>query len=599
MRRFFADATAPELTSRDHAATQMFLYNRTLFQGEHLPPSNAVLPTAPHQGYWTARKGRTTFPFNFRLPTTAPSSVVFAGNASLRYSLKATIQVWYNDDRTLVTSRKDAFVVEKWEDENDEKYLEPRDAVADTRLFMGGTGAVWLEAGVPEVLFWGGGSVTLRCGVKNNTKRTVSGVRVALARKLIFPVGNGSKETSLQPQITDIVHQEDFKGPSFDFAPGNESVFNVAVEVPRDLRTIRKTRLFEVRIFALVSVMMGTFAKDLTVELPIFVAHGTSVRRAAQLPTALPSDLDAQMHAVQQFALERGWSPAPVMQMQLPARAASSMAGKMIAIPATPQPFMVDQNMIALNPESSGWGASSFHVPNSAFPIRPASAMQTQRSFSAGPELQQQLHAVKSHFSQQLSQPVAFAAPSVHTLAGHGVAPQQSAVVRRASAPSVHENQVALTHSGVHDPMQAIHSVAPHTAPSPSPSPSPSPATYQPIATLPPPPTVPLGLATITEDSESQAGTVKSVNGLKFSASVSKSNIAQFEALADLAENKSQGDLESALAEVGLKLDEQELRRQDAENPQSGKILPKAPMTSKSDVATAVATNRPRASDLF
>ncbi|KDN39529.1 hypothetical protein K437DRAFT_227928, partial [Tilletiaria anomala UBC 951] len=31
-----------ELTSRDHAATQMFLFNRTMFQGEHLPPSNAV-----------------------------------------------------------------------------------------------------------------------------------------------------------------------------------------------------------------------------------------------------------------------------------------------------------------------------------------------------------------------------------------------------------------------------------------------------------------------------------------------------------------------------------------------------------------------------
>lgn len=133
-----------ELSSREHSATQAFLYSRVLFQGAHLPPSNAVLPAAPIAGgYWTARKGRTSFPFSFRLPASAPSSAAFAGNAALRYSVKASVQTWWNDAKHIVCARTDADVVERWEDEHDEAYRQPIEAVADTRLFMGGTGAVW------------------------------------------------------------------------------------------------------------------------------------------------------------------------------------------------------------------------------------------------------------------------------------------------------------------------------------------------------------------------------------------------------------------------------------------------------------------------
>uniref|UniRef100_V5GGW0 Arrestin C-terminal-like domain-containing protein n=1 Tax=Kalmanozyma brasiliensis (strain GHG001) TaxID=1365824 RepID=V5GGW0_KALBG len=277
-----------QLTSRDHAATQLFLYNRTLFQGEKLPPSNAVLPAAPVNGYWTARKGRTSFPFSFRLPSSAPSCVKFAGNASLRYGLKATVQTWYNEDKMVVTARREAFVLEKWADQLHPRFREPAEAVADTRLFMGGNGAVWLEAGVSEQLFWGGGQMLIRCGIKNSTKRHLSGIKVSLARRLIFPVGSAEgfhdspDKLSLEPRITEIVHERTFKGREYEFDPNAESVCTVAVDVPKDLRTIRKTRLFEVRIFAFVSLLLGSFAKDLTIEIPVYVAHTASGQPPAQ-----------------------------------------------------------------------------------------------------------------------------------------------------------------------------------------------------------------------------------------------------------------------------------------------------------------------------
>ncbi len=350
-----------QLTSRDHAATQLFLYNRTMFQGDDLPPSNAVLPAAPINGYWTARKGRTTFPFSFRLPSSAPSCVTFAGNASLRYGLKATAQTWYNDDKMIVTARREAFVLEKWSDVHNPRFYEPVDVVGDTRLFMGGNGAVWLEAGVTEQLFWGGGQMLVRCGIKNNTKRHLSGIKIALARRLIFPVGSpegvheSAEKMSLEPRITEIVHDQIFKGRDYEFAPNAESVCTAAVDIPRDLRTIRKTRLFEVRTYALVSLLLGSFAKDLTIEIPIYVAHTASGQPPAReglddLHNALPvhslpqrphssmghshhhhghhhhahgapvhhvhgaiPQMQSGMLEVERLAAERGWSPAPML----------------------------------------------------------------------------------------------------------------------------------------------------------------------------------------------------------------------------------------------------------------------------------------------
>ncbi len=188
----------------------------------------------------------------------------------------------------IVTARREAFVLEKWSDQLHPRFREPVEAVGDTRLFMGGNGAVWLEAGVAEQLFWGGGQMLIRCGIKNNTKRHLSGIKVALARRLIFPVGSAEgfhdspDKLSLEPRITEIVHDQIFKGREYEFDPNAESVCTVAVDVPRDLRTIRKTRLFEVRTFALVSLLLGSFAKDLTIEIPIYVAHTASGQQPAQ-----------------------------------------------------------------------------------------------------------------------------------------------------------------------------------------------------------------------------------------------------------------------------------------------------------------------------
>ena len=622
------DASHPtELSSRDHSATQMFLFNRTLFQGEHLPPSNAVLPAAPVQGHWTARKGRTTFPFSFRLPSTAPSSVSFGGNANLRYALKATCQTWWTDNKTLVTVRSDAFVVERWHDEFDPRYLEPMEAVADTHIFMGGNGAVWLEAGVAEQLFIAGGMVMIRAGVKNNTKRHLSGIKVAIARRLVFPIsgppGTPAQRPSLEPQITEVIHTQLFKGPTFEFPPNEEMVTNLAVDIPRDLRTIRKTRLFEVQIIVLVSAQMGNFAKDLTVEVPIYVAHSASLQRPASgaleplrglpqrsrsamsqhghhehhnqhnhhhhhqqqqhIPT---SPYDPHMMTVEAYGSDRGWSPAPYPNagMGPPSRPSSAAPNvgpaPLIVLPQSPQPFAFSpgQNgqepQVVWDPHAQGWTASTLLQHT----VRPASAQELARSHSAGPEVIRSIPngALDVHHQRGPT------AGSTHLMSNQN---------RRATAPA---------YNNLSPQQQQQQQRGSTLAPSPQAQPIPpsSPSLSSPQQNLTPPQqssittsqllslgAVPVaGLATIEEDSESAAGTVRSIRTLV--GSVSRNDIAQFEAMVD--EVQDEEEMNQAMQRAGMVPDTRIV----------DKSLPKAPAAASAKEGTA-SGRRPRASDLF
>ncbi|PWN44010.1 hypothetical protein IE81DRAFT_321662 [Ceraceosorus guamensis] len=710
-----------ELSSRDHAATQIFLYNRTLFQGEHLPPSNAVLPAAPVSGYWAARKGRTTFPFSFKLPTSAPSSVAFAANASLRYVIKATSQTWWNDQKTLVTAKMDAPVVERWEDEFSEAYSEPIEAVADTRLFMGGNGAVWLEAGITEQLHTAGSSVLLRCGVKNNTKRHLSGLKVAVARRLSFPVsgppGQPAKRPSLEPQITEVIDTQSFKGPAYEFPAGEEVVVNLAVDLPRDARTIRKTRLFEIQLFLVVSAQMGNFAKDLSVEVPFYCAHAASLQRPAsnnlddlhQRPThahwqqqhahhrghstaqrphssmgqhgshqALPQRAPSRgplpppsphtfgqpsaygspdMNALAEYGAQRGWSPAPgVMSAGPPSRPASAApappvsgyAGQLVA--ASPH-LPHAQQQYAWDPNAQGWTASTFlHGINGLLPgsTPPApdqsfAAAAIPRSASAAPNVGAQMSAWNNfppahlQASQQLQQ----APPHRSVSASPGPEAQMSRHAgRRVSAPAAGGSYLAPgpeardipppQHHQQQVPRNIFASPSPNILHTPQAS-SPSPLVSSQILHGVPAPAsdghnveglpqdAPLaGLATIEEDNESMAGTVRSVKALAGfanltgSGSVTRRDVDAFERMVngdgdvapaserEKAMMKSMGMVPEDAA-IALKTAPDVHPTSDARTlsqvVEDDKSLPKPPVPSGKD--TAKAAPRPRASDLF
>lgn len=663
-----------------------------------------------------------------------------------------------------MTNRKEAFVVEKWQDEFDEKYNQPIEVVGDTRLFMGGNGQIWLEAGISNNLFFSGGEILMRCGIKNNTKREVSGMKVSLARRLIFPVssaGNGAPATrqSLEPIVTEIVSTQQFKGPGFEFGPNEEIVTNLNVEIPKDVRTIRKTRLFEIGIVALVSLHLGNFAKDLTVEIPFHVAHTASTQMPADgnLEALHPNHpnhphrhlrnhhhhqqpqggilqraasaqgnhrdfspnqmLGGGMAQIEQYGLDRGWSPAPNQHQQPqgfnvppPQRSNSAMGmsgGGSSQAPMgwTPSTFLASlpsPSQLGIQPfdpqqiqnqQNLGMGLPPPQRPGSAMGLNSnmEMGMGVNRSASAAPNLMQQQF---NHSSQQMPQPsnhnwTASPVPPQRSVSASPGPQQQGMFAGAFSSPFMapnlglnhqqqqqmyeEENQQQQQRSRLahmpepqiitqpqqiersrqqpspqprqpprqppqqqirqqHPPLQVQSSIPPHQqAPQQSQPESPS-YPMSPSQFAPP---IPLGLSTIEEDSESQAGTMRSMRGLLAAngASVTRHDVAAFEKMVgggsedETPEEKKQREREM-MRSMGMKPDDdeeeeieknrlfEEKRRKDEESRKRKeqedyeKSLPKPPVPSVKangngnggsalDQVQANANNRPRASDIF
>ncbi|CAG8435711.1 1495_t:CDS:2 [Ambispora gerdemannii] len=273
-----AELTAyEELSTREYTATQSFLSSRLVFQGSNLPPSNAVHGARDENGFWLAKKGKTTFPFSFKIPIDAPSSVVFGSVASLRYVVTGVMQLFYNNREDTIFKSKEAFVVEAWDGQNPE-YKQSVEGMNMKQLWMGGNGPVMLEGTLIETLFTSGGNVSAQVRVRNDTKRRVQGIKLGILQKLIILANKNKKEADDTKVVSETVAEEWFKNKDFLFDCGEDRTTTVNLHVPNTVRTIRNTALFEVTCHIVVSLYLGPFTKDLTVELPASICHSASLQ---------------------------------------------------------------------------------------------------------------------------------------------------------------------------------------------------------------------------------------------------------------------------------------------------------------------------------
>ncbi|ORZ14372.1 hypothetical protein BCR41DRAFT_371201 [Lobosporangium transversale] len=277
-------AAYEEITSKDFTATQSFLSSRLCFQGPNIPPSNAVHGPCDEDGFWMAKKGKTTFPFAFQLPLDCPSSLVFGQTASLRYVVTGLVQVFYHGKDETIMKTKEAFVVEAWDGYNPD-YKLPVQASNSTKLFWGGSGSLVLEAKLSEKLHSAGGNLNVEVKVKNNTSRKVQGIRLGVARRLEM-VSNKAKaqqNPGLQidtVSVSEVMGTQEFKSSSYLFDTGEERTTTLNMIVPGNARTIRGTALFEVTCFVVVSMLLGAFSGELSVEIPVKICHPASLTPA-------------------------------------------------------------------------------------------------------------------------------------------------------------------------------------------------------------------------------------------------------------------------------------------------------------------------------
>ncbi|PIL32358.1 hypothetical protein GSI_05604 [Ganoderma sinense ZZ0214-1] len=254
-----------ELTSRDHSATSTFLHSRRLFQGPGLPPSNSVHPyPAPGDpplpsNYYHARRGITTFFFQFPLPESSPSSIEFgSGLARLRYEVRASVGVAWKGEKKLVTDKKPVEVVEQFESD-------PVRGEAEG-IIVGENGKIWMQGKVLGGFMVAGQPACIELQVKNHSSKKNSGLTVTLSRDLYLPNQPAAQKQPLQ--INDTVTSVNFRGPEYIIGPGVEGVANLVIDVPKHARGVKGGRrigdgdkvtecLFEVRCTISIKLSMG------------------------------------------------------------------------------------------------------------------------------------------------------------------------------------------------------------------------------------------------------------------------------------------------------------------------------------------------------
>lgn len=127
-------------------------------------PGDPPLPST----YYHARRGNTTFLFQFPLPESSPSSIDFgSGLARLRYEVRASVGVFWKGEKKLVTDKKPIDVVEQ--------FGEDFDRVDPDGVVVGESGKIWMQGKVIGGFIVAGQPACIELQVKNHSKKKVLG----------------------------------------------------------------------------------------------------------------------------------------------------------------------------------------------------------------------------------------------------------------------------------------------------------------------------------------------------------------------------------------------------------------------------------------
>lgn len=135
-------------------------------------------------------RGKTRFPFAFKLPYDLPSSCSLGGNATTRYELRAFSSSVLNGNVENRSEQQPVQVVERWGDWDEGEWTQGVEKRAAQQLKLAGEGQLSLTAAVgkddwsetPRRLFWRGdhemgwtgkGQIEVRARVRNASLKHV------------------------------------------------------------------------------------------------------------------------------------------------------------------------------------------------------------------------------------------------------------------------------------------------------------------------------------------------------------------------------------------------------------------------------------------
>ncbi|KAG8953070.1 hypothetical protein FRC04_003017 [Tulasnella sp. 424] len=281
-----------ELTSRDHASATTFLHTQRYFQGPGLPISNAVLGELPPDSpimprpYHPARKGQTSFFYQFPLPQYAPSSIDFGhGLAKVRYEVTANVEVFWKGEKRVVTIQKPVRIME----------CLPILRSPMPNIILGEGGKIHVQGRMVNLFTIIGHSACLELFVQNHSNKKTHGVTLRIIRRLHL---RHVPPRDHPLQLTDALGTIPFNGPEYSIAPGGEGVANLVFDIPTPaygagvgLRSDDRPKqgvpslLFTVECELEVTIGMPMGSQAIIFSVPLITAHPETV---PELPPPQP-----------------------------------------------------------------------------------------------------------------------------------------------------------------------------------------------------------------------------------------------------------------------------------------------------------------------
>ncbi|KAJ1549231.1 hypothetical protein HK405_007436 [Cladochytrium tenue] len=157
-----------------------FLQLEERFQGPKTPPTDAVAGPR-HDGFWLARRARTLFPFWFRLPETAPSTVAFKKDAaSVTYTVTGYVKFILAGSVETMYRTATLEVVESLDDSTLKMAVLSKPVSSRVSRPSG----VDLNVEIKRRFFQAGRDITIGVTVENMSRSKIGGLTVEILRVL-------------------------------------------------------------------------------------------------------------------------------------------------------------------------------------------------------------------------------------------------------------------------------------------------------------------------------------------------------------------------------------------------------------------------------
>ncbi|KAI3643124.1 hypothetical protein MP228_012679 [Amoeboaphelidium protococcarum] len=247
--------------------TEVFHQQKLIIQAPDTPPTDAVIPQMPNEnveGYLSAKKGKTRFNYQFKLPADLPPSVT-TKLGSITYSIVVVIEFRQSFGEPQVLRQTKDIVVHQL-------VPKPNTGTANSLVsechewgMFNGKGQVELSANLRNNWIQAGSNAQVCVNLSNNSNRSVGAITLELVQRLKSFTRLTADKYMPNKFMRKVIAKQQYSTKDYNF-DNRRTVLSLLV--PPTEFSIANSQSLEITYIVRV-VASAVFSKDLVVELPL------------------------------------------------------------------------------------------------------------------------------------------------------------------------------------------------------------------------------------------------------------------------------------------------------------------------------------------